>query len=98
MGMLGPVQKIVDPKCMALAACIRRAERDNPGTGPENDRYWYTREKCAELAQELGIGIGELISVSYRIDTYDKKLDVKSSPFWDEVKHPDILCAEIMDR
>ncbi len=84
--------------CASLAACIRRAERENPGQEPTNDFYWYTRERCVDLALSRGITILRLIrTVSHEFSTYTEGLDMISSPFWDEVVHPELLCKEVLE-
>ena len=63
-----------DVRVVQLACCIERARETSRGEcpelitdgdveGPQNEIYWFTREKCVEIALAERIRIGYLIFV-----------------------------------
>lgn len=89
-----------------LGMCVQLAyeygiEADpKAGRGTRNEIYWYTREKCAEKAKELGLGtvafVRQIQTQEYRRNT-KKFLAEQVRKFWPEVCHPDILIKEVLN-
>lgn len=84
--------------CESLAACIERARLLSPGLGPENDVYWHTRERAAEIARERGVRIPDLIHhATYRVNYPEAEIRRLSAPFWDDVAHPFLIVREVLE-
>jgi hypothetical protein len=92
----------------AIACCIERARCISPKSKngwptPDNEIYWYTREKASVLARELGIKwpmilkeINTVYCLTFR-EEMDSEFILKSELFWIKLAHPDIIIEEVME-
>jgi hypothetical protein len=82
----------------SLACCISRAERisgkSKEDTG--NEVYWYTRERCFELASVKGIKFSSILGHIKMIEWVSfKDIISNSEDFWPLVAHPLVIMSEV---
>jgi len=90
----------VEDEKRALACCILRAEILSGGRSedPDNEIYWYTREKCLEIGRISGIKTPEvLLELELQESRHlsIKTIERMSEMFWDETAHPILMMQEV---
>ncbi len=96
---------MIDAKQLASAIVRAEIESNEPITS-ENEIYWYTREKCLELAVANKIPFSKVISLVEYHDSFELKtnklkhelLVVITNDIWDQVCHPDIICKYVLNQ
>lgn len=98
---LAPTDIEILGMCVELASL--HSERIIPKTdrrSPEDYIYWHTREKCAEKAIELKLGISDLvreISKQERRGNTIGFLSKHTKKFWIDVCHPYIIVEGVLN-